>query len=80
VVAQRRDGRQVVTLRGLGFSRIGARRRDETVIEGADDWFALLADEFGIDLGAVPAGERRRLWRTVHGQHEAWAASTSAGG
>ena len=80
VVAQRREGGQVVTLRGLGFSRIGSRRRDESVVEGPDDWFALLADEFGIDLGGVPARQRQRLWRTVHGQHEAWAALESAGG
>jgi N-hydroxyarylamine O-acetyltransferase len=75
VVVQRREGSEVIGVRGLVFSRFGGNRRHEATIDDAASWFGLLADEFGIWLSAVPRTDRQRLWRTVAGQHERWLAA-----
>lgn len=75
VVVQKREGPEVVGVRGLVFSRFGGRRRHQRTVDDASSWFALLADEFGIDLGEVPRTDRQRLWRTVARQHEQWLSA-----
>jgi N-hydroxyarylamine O-acetyltransferase len=75
VVVQRRDGGDVVTVRGLLFTRVGSDRRQETTIEWPEAWFDLLAAEFGVVLNDRSTAERQRLWRYVYAQHEAWLAT-----
>ena len=75
VVVQRRDDGDVVTVRGLSFTRVGSDRREETTIERSDEWFDLLATEFGVVLDERSSADHQRLWRHVHAQHEAWLAT-----
>ena len=74
VVVQRRDGPDVVTLRGLLLTRAGRRRREETTIDDERTWFDVVAGEFGVSLKGTSSGARRRFFRHVSGQHEAWLA------
>ena len=80
VVAQRREGRHVISVRGLLHTHYDGRRLDEQTVDEAASWYGLLADEFGIVLDAVPRSDRQRLWRTVVRQHERWLAASESGG
>ena len=41
-------------------------------LDSPAEWYALLADVFGLTLPDVPADERQALWRRVSLAHEAW--------
>ncbi|MGW5160242.1 arylamine N-acetyltransferase family protein [Nonomuraea wenchangensis] len=76
----RRDGSGVDQLRGLTLSRIGSSGTGagagahELTLDTARDYFAALADVFVLPLDDVGAEEKDRLWRRLHGAHEAWLA------
>jgi N-hydroxyarylamine O-acetyltransferase len=71
---QRRHARGVDILRARTLSRIERDATRTTVLADEREWFAALADVFGIELPDVDAPERRALWERVRAQHEAWTA------
>jgi N-hydroxyarylamine O-acetyltransferase len=70
--AQRRDARGVDILRSLTLSRFDGEPVSRVLLESPSDWFAALADVFGLTLDDVPACDRDRLFRKVVAQHEAF--------
>ncbi len=71
---QRTDAAGWDTLRALTLSRTEATT-EKTVLEDPRDWFAALADVYGLTF---PDNERDALWRKVYAQHEAHLAQHSA--
>ncbi|MGZ6672842.1 MAG: arylamine N-acetyltransferase family protein [Solirubrobacteraceae bacterium] len=76
VTCQRRDARGVDILRARTLSRVERGSTRTTLLADEGEWFAALADVFGMPLVDVDAAERRALWQRVCAQHEAWAASS----
>ena len=73
---QRRDARGVDVLRARTLTRVERGSTRTTLLADEGEWFAALADVFGMPLPDVDAAERRALWERVCAQHEAWAASS----
>jgi N-hydroxyarylamine O-acetyltransferase len=73
-VVMRRDATSVETLRARTFSRRTGKSHSVTFVESRVDWFAVLADVFGLTLNELSAAEREHLWRRVTAQHEAYLA------
>jgi N-hydroxyarylamine O-acetyltransferase len=71
---QRRHAHHVDVLRARSLSRVERNATRTTLLANEREWFAALADVFGIDLADVDAAERRALWERVRAQHEAWVA------
>ena len=69
--AQRRDVAGVDLLRGRVLTRLDAAGRADRTIETAADWYAVLADVYGLDFPDVNAPTRDALWRRVVAAHEA---------
>ena len=65
----------VDVLRARSLSRVERNATRTTLLADEGEWFAALADVFGLDLADVDAAERRALWERVHAQHDAWAAA-----
>lgn len=74
VVAFRRDATGVDMLRGAVLVRTHATDTTETFLTTSTDWFAALADTFGITLSTVDDERRGALWSRVHADHERWQA------
>jgi arylamine N-acetyltransferase len=70
----RRDATGVDALRGRMLRRLGATGTSTDLTTSAD-WFAALADVFGLPLSDVDAGRREALWAKVDAAHEAWLAT-----
>jgi arylamine N-acetyltransferase len=73
-VAKRRHASGSDALGGCLLTRLDAAGRRETVIDTARDWYAVLADVFGLTLEDVGPSERAALWRRVRTAFEAWLA------
>lgn len=73
-VVARRDAYGVDVLRGLVLSRVGDGERRNT-LERRADYFAALADVFGMSLEDVGPGERDGLWRRLVEAHARWSAA-----
>ena len=71
---QRRHARGIDVLRARELARVERAGTRTTLLAGEREWFAALADVFGLDLPDVDAAERRALWERVSAQHEAWAS------
>ncbi|HMG45021.1 MAG TPA: arylamine N-acetyltransferase [Acidimicrobiales bacterium] len=76
---QRRDATGVDFLKGclLGHTADSADTWERT-IETEAEWFAALADVFGMSLPDVGPDERHRLWSRLRTAHEAWLAAGSS--
>jgi arylamine N-acetyltransferase len=74
LLAHRRDATGVDSLIGLVLARIEAERTQH-VLDDRDDWFAALADVFGIALLDVDTQRREALWRKTLAAHQAWSTS-----
>jgi arylamine N-acetyltransferase len=72
---QRRDAGGVDIVRGLVLTRVG-EAESRTVLDDRRDYFAVLADVFGLTLEDVTPAERDALWRRVTVAHEEWVASS----
>jgi arylamine N-acetyltransferase len=72
---QRRHAGGVDILRARELSRVERAGTRRTLLADEGEWFAALADVFGLDLPDVDAGERHALWERVRAQHEAWVAT-----
>lgn len=77
---QRRDSAGVDLLKGLVLTRVGlpatAGRRDSSVVlERREDYFAALADVYGIILDDLAPAEKDALWSRLLAAHEEWLAA-----
>ena len=77
-VVGRRDAFATEVLRGRVFARTDAAGRAERTLETRGEWFALLADVFGLHLREVDGAARERLWARVSAEHEKWLAQSRA--
>ncbi len=68
---QWRDATGADVLRGLVLTRVG-NREDRLTVETSDDYFALLADVFGLTLDDVAPAERAALRDRLVAAHEVW--------
>ncbi|WP_143591055.1 arylamine N-acetyltransferase family protein [Thermoactinospora rubra] len=72
-VVYRRDASGVDCMRGLVLSRIG-NASTSTTMERPEDYYAALADVFGLTLDDVPPEARDKLWARLARAHERWLA------
>jgi N-hydroxyarylamine O-acetyltransferase len=70
---QRRHARGADVLRGRLLHRLPTGGSRE--LASADEWFAALADVFGITLPDLGGYERDGLWRRICAAHEAWQSA-----
>ncbi|MEU4743321.1 arylamine N-acetyltransferase [Actinosynnema sp. NPDC023658] len=70
---ERADARGWDVLRALTLSRV-EETTTRTVLEDRADWFAALADVYGL---VIAAEDREPLWRKAVSQHEAHLATTA---
>jgi N-hydroxyarylamine O-acetyltransferase len=70
----RRDADGVDFLRGCVLARTDAAGRREKELETPGEWYAALADVFGLPLADVSSVERAALWARVRAAHDAWLA------
>jgi N-hydroxyarylamine O-acetyltransferase len=70
--AERRDATGVDVLRGLVLTRVGEGSAPTHPLTDRSDWFAALADVFGLTFEEPLAG---RLWTRCRATHEAWEAA-----
>lgn len=73
--AMRRDATGQDALRGCVLARIDSTGRTVTELTDRTDWFAVLADVFGLTLPEIGPADRDRLWRKVYAAHLAWLAT-----
>ena len=73
-MAERRDATSVDVIRGLVRTRIGDGPDEERIYTGRDEWFAVLAEEFGLNLEGSSPAARDRLWGSVERSHREWLA------
>lgn len=78
-VVARRDARGADVLRGRVYYRVDAAGVTKRPIESRGEWFALLADLFGLHLADVDTAGRERLWARISQAHERWLAETRQG-
>jgi len=74
-MAERRDAKGVDVIRGLVLCRIGSGARTDEPLQQRADYFAVLADVFGLGLDHMPRPVRDRLWKRVTVAHRAWEAA-----
>lgn len=74
----RQDEHGVDVLRGRVLERIDAAGRTPRTLDTEGEWFAVLADVFGLRLPDVDRDERARLWARVTTAHEKWLAAQAA--
>lgn len=75
MTAQRRHARGADILRGCALARISASGTEVITLDRRGDWFAALADIFGLTLLSVDDASRSELWAKVHSSHLAWVAA-----
>jgi N-hydroxyarylamine O-acetyltransferase len=81
--AQRRRRDRLTIVRACTVTRADAHGADVTVVDARADWYALLADEFGLTYAGVAPAALDRLWSVVeasHAAHLAGQAAAEAGG
>lgn len=87
-VRPRRDGRATTrdrrrVIRGLVRTQVGDEAVGQTIYTRRDDWFSVLADDFGLRFDASPPDALERLWERVQANHRDWEAregeATTAG-
>jgi N-hydroxyarylamine O-acetyltransferase len=71
VTAQRRDADGTDIVRGLALTRVGSNART-LFFESASEWYAMLADVFGLHLQRVDSNSKRALWDKTYARHIAW--------
>ncbi len=74
-MAERRDATGVDVIRGLVLSRVGSNAATNEPLTERAEWFAALADVFGLRLDGCAAEARDRLWDRVLSAHRAWEAA-----
>jgi N-hydroxyarylamine O-acetyltransferase len=77
-MAERRDATGVDVIRGLVRLRVGAGAYVADPVTRKQEWFDLLAGDFGLRFDASPARARDRLWNAVLAAHRRWDAADNA--
>ncbi|MGE5828832.1 MAG: arylamine N-acetyltransferase family protein [Micromonosporaceae bacterium] len=72
LTAARRHGGGFDRLRGLQLQRVDAYGCREDELARPAEWFAALAEVFGLHLADVDPDRRRALWRRVRRGHRQW--------
>jgi hypothetical protein len=62
-------------LRGCVLSRVEPAAVTTRELTTQQEWYAALADVFGLTLDDVSSQERAALWRRVRAADEQWAAN-----
>jgi N-hydroxyarylamine O-acetyltransferase len=75
--AQRRDADGVDRLRGLVLSRVSSDATEGAPLTERADWFAALADVFGLHFEASSPAALDHLWDRVLSAHHRWEATTA---
>ena len=70
VTAQRRAQQGVSAIRALTHSTLDHSGTTTRVVTNRDEWFALLTDEFLVDLADVDADAADRLWTSACAAHQ----------
>lgn len=82
-MAERRLATGVDVIRGLVRTQVGDEAVGQTIYTRRDDWFSVLADDFGLRFDASPPDALERLWERVQANHRDWEAregeATTAG-
>ncbi|BFU42299.1 arylamine N-acetyltransferase family protein [Krasilnikovia sp. MM14-A1004] len=73
----RRDASGADVLRGLVLTRVGDADT-RTVLDDRGDYFAALADVFGLTLDDLTPAERDTLWQRLGAAHERWLGRRDA--
>lgn len=73
-IAARRTATALEVLRGRVFTRNDAAGVGTYTLDTSAEWFALLADVFGLRLDEIDPEARERLWQRVSRRHEQWLA------
>ena len=73
-VVSRRDAQGADVLRGRVNYRIDGAGVSKRLLDTPGEWFALLADLYGLELPDVDGPARERLWARVSAAHELWLA------
>ena len=74
-LAQTRDAHGVDVMFGLVHKRVGSDSHTDAPILDRRDWFATLADLFGLKFDASKSGATDRLWENMVAAHHSWEAS-----
>jgi arylamine N-acetyltransferase len=73
-MAERRYATHVDVIRGLVRIQVGAGDGENQIYTRRDDWFSVLADDFGIRFDASAPEAVDRLWEYVSANHREWEA------
>jgi arylamine N-acetyltransferase len=76
--AGRRTAAGTLFLAGCVFRECDADGLRTHVVTSADEWFALVADVFGMPLADVAAEQREQIWAGLWERHQRWATSLNA--
>lgn len=60
---------------GCVLTRIGGAPSAPRVLDTRPEWYAALADVFGLELPDLDAADRDALWIRVRTAHEVWSAT-----
>lgn len=74
-MAELRDADGVDVIRGLVLSRIGEGGASHEPLTRRDEWFACLAEVFGLRFDATAPEALDRLWNSALEAHRAWEAA-----
>jgi N-hydroxyarylamine O-acetyltransferase len=75
ISVQRRDASGVDKLLSCTLRRIDGSGQHDRTLETASEWFAALADIFGLTLDDVDSAARQALWRKAWAAQEEWQES-----
>jgi arylamine N-acetyltransferase len=78
MTAQRRHAEGADVLRSCTLTRISRGGSHVSTLDRRTDWFAGLAEIFGLSLIDVPDESRGELWAKVYSSHLAWVAARLA--
>jgi arylamine N-acetyltransferase len=73
-MAERRRSTGVDVIRGLVRTQVGDGAGADQIYTRRDDWFAVLADDFGVHFDASSPDAADRLWERVLSGHREWEA------
>lgn len=73
-MAERRYATRVDVIRGLVRTQIGEEASAPQTYTKRDDWFSVLADDFGLRFEASTPEAVDRLWQRVQASHREWEA------
>jgi N-hydroxyarylamine O-acetyltransferase len=71
-MAEKRDATGVDVIRGLILARIGEGAVSDEPLTHRDEWFACLAEVFGLRFDAAAPEALDRLWDSALAAHRAW--------